>query len=420
MTIDELIGLLNRVLNINAKVDEAESISFETSSYGSGKEKYTITKECVDEMLGYSGSFEESPVCIHSARCCEFLLRDASKMMARSIADAEYHDSDNLISYRVSRESIRLFLTLLNFADNGHPDLSSELRSRLRRTNFDKEMDGLQILASALPFRCVSLQIKLDDDNPNDRADYIGLCNSFCFLYAYNLGDSILPINSLEELTDKSIRRRIRRTTKDEMEPPRRKYMSELVYFYTRGISGESWDYQYLSYYHVLEYFFEKVYSDNMVAKMRQELTRPGFSYKRDKDLLGFERIMRKTFKDYTTASGVNEIEALILTLKKYIPDVSRLKDSLDAVSPEIVDYIKTTDSPFSSSKINLEVVDTDGVYTSMANRVYATRNAIAHSKEALNKKKFVPYKHDKALVNEVLLIRVIAEEVIINSSKEL
>ena len=153
---------------------------------------------------------------------------------------------------------------------------------------------------------------------------------------------------------------------------------------------------------------------------MRQELTRPGFSYKRDKDLLGFERIMRKTFKDYTTASGVNEIEALILTLKKYIPDVSRLKDSLDAVSPGIVDYIKTTDSPFSSSKINLETVDTDGVYTSMANRVYATRNAIAHSKEALNKKKFVPYKHDKALVNEVLLIRVIAEEVIINSSKEL
>ena len=420
MTIDELIGLLNRVLNINAKTEDGESISFETTSYGSGKDEYIILKEGVDEMLGYGGSFEESPVCIRSARCCEFLLRDASKMMARSIDDAEFHDSDNQISYRVSRISISLFLMLLNYADNGHPDLASELRTRLRRTYFDKEMDGLQILATALPFRCVSLQIKLDDENPNDRADYVGLCNSFCFLYAYNLGDSILPINSLEELTDKTIRRRIRRSSKDDMEPPRRKYLGELVYFYTRGISGESWDYQYLSYYHVLEYFFEKVYSDNMVAKMRQELTRPGFSYKRDKDLLAFERIMRKTFKDFSTASGVNEIEALILTLKKYIPDLTPLKNSLEAVSTSIVDYIKTTDSPFSNSKINLDVADTEGVYTSMANRIYATRNAIAHSKETLSKKKFVPFKHDKAIVNEVLLIRVIAEEVIINSSKEL
>jgi len=418
MDIGELIELLNRVLSINAKTTDGESISFETtSSYGSEKGIYTISKEDVAELLGYSDSLVESPVCIRSSRSCEFLLRDASKMMARSIDDAEYHDSDNQITYKVSRASIRLYLMLLNYADNGHPDLSSELRGRLRRTYPDKEADGLQLLSSALPYRCVSLRISLDDDNPNDKVDYVSLCNSFCFLYAYNLGDSILPINSLEELTDKAIRRRIRRSTKDDMEPPRRKYLSELVHFYTRGISGESWDYQYLSYYHVLEYFFEKVYSDNMVAKMRQELTRPGFSYKRDKDLLAFERTMRKTFKDYTTASGVNEIEALILTLKKYVPDLLRLKDSLDTVSPAIVDYIKTTDSPFSSSKINLEVADTDGVYTSMANRIYATRNAIAHSKETLNKKKFVPFKQDKALVNEVLLIRVIAEEVIINSS---
>lgn len=108
------------------------------------------------------------------------------------------------------------------------------------------------------------------------------------------------------------------------------------------------------------------------------------------------------------------------MTLKKYIPDLTKLKDSLESVSSTIVEYIKTTDSPFSSSKINLDLVDTDGVYTSLANRIYATRNAIAHSKETLTKKKFVPYKHDAALVNEVLLIRVVSEEVIINSSKEL
>ncbi|MBR1543167.1 MAG: hypothetical protein IJ628_11230 [Bacteroidaceae bacterium] len=411
---------MNRVLSIDARTEDGESIVFETSSYGSERAKYTIPKEGVDKLMGYGGSLIEEPVRIRSNRSCEFLLRDSSKMMARGIDDAEYHDPDNQITYSLSRASFRMLMELLIYADNGHSDMASELRSRLRRSYAEKEGDGLHVLSAALPYRCLSLLIKLDDDNPNDKVDYVSLCNSFCFLYAYNLGDSILPINSLDELTDRAIRRRIRRSSKEDMEPPRRKYLGELVYFYTRGISGESWDYQYLSYYHVLEYFFEKVYSDNMVAKMRQELTRPGFSYKRDKDLLAFEKTMRKTFKDFTTASGVNESEALILTLKKYIPDLTKLKDSLDAVSSTIVDYIKTTDSPFSSSKINLDLTDADGVYTSLANRIYATRNAIAHSKETLTKKKFVPFKHDAALVNEVLLIRVVSEEVIINSSKEL
>ena len=213
------------------------------------------------------------------------------------------------------------------------------------------------------------------------------LCTSFCFVSGYNLGRTLLPINTLDDLSDTSAVRRLRRGTTEEMEPPRRKYINELVYFYARGNSGETLDYQYLSYYHVLEYFFEKIYSDNMVAKMRFELTRPDFSYKRDRDLLNFEKTMRKTFKDLYSSSGVNEIEALNLTLKKYVPDLSKLRDGLNEVSGTIVNYIKTADTPYSTSKIDMDAPDTTGIYTAMTNRIYATRNAIAHSKESISKK---------------------------------
>jgi len=229
-----------------------------------------------------------------------------------------------------------------------------------------------------------------------------------------------LPMNTVDDLTNVSLVRRVRRGTASEIEPPKRRYINELVHFYARGNSGESLDYQYLSYYHILEYFFEKVYSDSVVEKMRLELTRPGFSYKRDKDLLKFEKTMRKAFQDFSSSSGVNEKEALVLTLKKYVPELNLLKDGLNDISSSIVAYLKTNDSPFGGSKVDFDMLESKGVYTALANRIYTTRNAIAHSKETLAKDKFIPYKHDKELLNEVILIKCVAEETIINSSKEL
>ncbi len=419
MDINELIGLLNEVLRIDAKSDDGKKISFSLSAH-MHERIFELGEETVNEILGYDDELLEDPVRIVSKRSCEFLIRVSSKMLIRYDEAEEYPDKYNQLTYRIGRPSLKMVIALLKKYKDGPAELCQEIRMRVRRMAERMESDGASILQEAVPIRTRFLQISLNDDNPNEKVDYLTLCTSFCFVSGYNLGRTLLPINSLDDLSDTSAVRRLRRGTTEEMEPPRRKYINELVYFYARGNSGETWDYQYLSYYHVLEYFFEKIYSDNMVAKMRFELTRPDFSYKRDRDLLNFEKTMRKTFKDLYSSSGVNEIEALNLTLKKYVPDLSKLRDGLNEVSGTIVNYIKTADTPYSTSKIDLDAPDTTGIYTAMTNRIYATRNAIAHSKESISKKKFVPFKHDKALINEVLLLRIIAEEVIINSSKEL
>lgn len=420
MDVKDLEGLLSRVLKLDFKSDERGNILFTSSDLWLKDKTYTLTKDIVDEMLNYDDKLLEDPVRIQSSKYCEYLLKDSSKMQARFVETNVYPDKDNQLTYTIGKPSLRMTMALIKYADNGHEALASEMRMRFRRypVRYDDDVRGM--LTEASTSRSRTLLIKLDDDNPNEKVDYLTLCTSFCFVSCYNLGRVILPVNTLDDLIDISTIRRKRRSTPEDMEPPRRKYRSELVHFYARGNSGVSWDYQYLSYYHVLEYFFEKVYSDNLVAKMRLELTRPEFSYKRDKDLLTFANSMRKTFKDLNSSSGVNELEALNLTIRKYIPDLSRLRDTLNDASSTIVDYLKTTETPFSASKIDLDALDSTGVYTSLTNRIYATRNAIAHSKESISKKKFVPFKHDKALVNEVLLMRIIAEEVIINSSKEL
>ena len=422
MSKDDFIALLNRVLRLDARGVEGGGIAFKVSSgYMQTEVDWVIPENIVEEILGYDSAINESPIHILTHKSCEFLLRDASKYSSRIFGQVEYEDKDNQINYKLGFPSLRMAVELLKFSDNGHPEYAQEARLRLKRFPRDIEGDGALFLTHVVPSRYYSLQIKLGEENINQKFDYyLTLCNSFCFMCGYNWGRSFLPISKLGDIVDSSFSRRLQRCSIEEMEPPRRKYIGELVHFYARGISGESRDYQYLSYYHVLEYFFEKVYSDNVVDKMRKELTRPGFSYKRDKDLLSFEKTMRSTFKAFSTASGVNEQDALILALKKYIPDLETLKNNLETVENGLIDYLKATESPFSSHKINFEIDDVDAIYINLANRIYNTRNAIAHSKETLTKKKFVPFKHDVALAKEVLLIRVVAEEVIINSSKEL
>lgn len=420
MAIDDLIRLLNRVLKLDFRSDDGKVITFTSSDVYLKDKTYTITQDVVDDMLSYDDVLLEDPIRIQSKKYCEFLLKDSSKMLSRFVETNVYPDKDNQLTYTIGKQSLRMTIALLKYADEGHEGLAQEMRWRFRRISARYENDARGLMTEASTSRSRSLQISLDEENSNDKIDYLKYCTSFCFVSCYNLGRVILPINTIDDLVDTPTSRRKRRSTPEEMEPPHRKYINELVHFYARGNSGDSWDYQYLSYYHVLEYFFEKVYSDSVVSKMRMELTRPEFSLKREKDLLVFANSMRKIFKDLNSSSGMNEEDALQLVLTKYVPDLERLRDNLNDASTKIVDYLKTTESPFSASKIDFEAKEQIGVYTSLTHRIYATRNAIAHSKESISKKKFVPFKHDKALINEVLLMRIIAEEVIINSSKEM
>ena len=146
----------------------------------------------------------------------------------------------------------------------------------------------------------------------------------------------------------------------------------------------------------------------------------PSFSYKRDSDIKGLYGKIKKIVRDASVQSGLNELESLKLTLKKYVPDLQRVREGIESVSKDVLDFLKSNAGPFSKHMVNFDSVDIELIYTNLANRIYANRNAIAHSKESDSREKFIPYKHDNELLNEVLLIRIVAEEVIINSSKGL
>lgn len=280
--------------------------------------------------------------------------------------------------------------------------------------------NSLWFLNTVISPRYSSLTILPETGYTLDKLDGETLCTSFSFSFAYNLGRIVYQVDSVEDAYDLSTPRRLLRGRSDYMEPPKKKYIPELVRYYLRAAGGESCDYQYLSYYHILEFFFEKVFLDNIVDKIRGELTHPSFSYKRDKDIKNLYGKLKKLIRETSAQSGINELESLKLTLKHYVPNLQTVKDGINGVSPEIIQYLKTNTGPFSKNAISFDMTDTNAVYANLANRIYDTRNAIAHSKETDSREKFIPYKHDSDLINEVLLIRLVAEEVVINSSKDL
>ena len=114
-----------------------------------------------------------------------------------------------------------------------------------------------------------------------------------------------------------------------------------------------------------------------------------------------------------------NELSALCITIKKHI-NLHSLIDEINNYDPQYIDFLKTKKVSFSDGDIvNLRNSDEQCVCKELANRIYKTRNALVHSKE-METSKYKPFHDDKALNEEMLIIRLIAEQLIINTSRVL
>lgn len=291
----------------------------------------------------------------------------------------------------------------------------------LRRTQKGSEQASLfnqtvfDVLRQSLP---LIETIKIKSQNPVKKVRFEQFMYSYLFSLSYNLSHSIYPLRYFDELFSPLRVGSVRRLSRDEIDSPKRTYINDLILHYQKGVSSESLDHQYLSFYHILEHFFEKIYNEDLINKMREELTLPGFSYKRKTDIEKLINIIQKRLRYKNEEFQVNELEALELVLRKYITDLENLKEELKNINPDLIEFFKINEVPFSKgNKVNFEV-DSE-VFKNLSKRIYYTRNSIVHSKET-EKVKYIPFKDDKDLLNEIYLMRILAEQIIIGTSKEI
>lgn len=257
------------------------------------------------------------------------------------------------------------------------------------------------------------LTLKIQCASPKTKVQFEQIFDSFRFQLANSFNDVIMPLNDLKDLCMPMVGRRIT-TSPNEFTAPKRVYVTELTNQYYMGLSSKLPFVQFISYYHVMEYYFEKVYNDDMIKSLQDKISSPRFSIKREQDIKEIVKYVTKKVHDKNERYDINELEALELVLKKYI-DIS---DLLSNIPDTAIDYYKTYEVPFSKGDIvDFNEVTNPKIYKKMAARIYKTRNSIIHSKSG-EKSVYSPFKDDGALEKEIPLLRYIAEEIIIKTSE--
>lgn len=200
---------------------------------------------------------------------------------------------------------------------------------------------------------------------------------------------------------------------------PKRKYKKELVDQYNMAISSTDPFTQYLCYYHILEHYYEEVYTKELINSVQTLITSPSFSVKSDKHINSVIELIKNKLKREREEYSGNELEALELVIKKYIK-IEELEKKLNEIDENLMNYYTTKSISFSNGN-NINFMDQEKLNKSLANRIYKTRNALVHYKSNDNKVKekgfYKPFQNKEELSLEIPLIRLLAEEVIINNS---
>jgi hypothetical protein len=426
-TIDEFIEIAGEALRSHP-VKDGEIITFPLDNLGHDEVGFEITEERLNELFKLLSSMNEiDDSTIVNINTYEILVSDESALPRLREMGGDgitLRDEENKLTYTLSKPSDSYLIFLLYKLSKIAPIRFSLdpifLRQRVRRRAnfgngegeaFDKNvLNALKLLSPRL------LTLRIESEKQKQTSEFVKYANSFFFQLSYNLDIPIVPQRYLDELVRRGRITRVRRSKLEEMEAPKRIYLPDLVYHYQLAVASDSPPLEYLSYYHILEYFFEAVFNDDLIQKVTKTITEPDFSYKRKKDIKKLIDEIGKSLKYRSENMTFSEIEALKLTLERFVRP-NDLGEKIRNYDESLVDYFKTNQVAFSAGDtFDIENGDSGKIFRQIAARIYKTRNAIVHSKES-EKSRYIPFEHDKLIVKEVPLLRFIAELVIIESS---
>lgn len=248
---------------------------------------------------------------------------------------------------------------------------------------------------------------------------------SFLFNIAYNFDFVFKAVTEIDDLFPQRTflnRRRIHNVA--ELMAPQLSYKEELVEQYYMALASEDPFVKFIGFYHIMEHFYEEVYNEDIFKSVQYIIQHPGFSSKRTKDIVKIVDLIKKKTRQSKEEFQGSELEALELTLKKFV-DISELINDLTEFNSSIVDYYKISEVSFSKGDtIDLRDISNEKLYKKLSARIYKTRNALVHSKSNEGRSNergiYKPFDNSQELLMEIPLMRYISEAIIINSASTL
>ncbi len=425
ITLEQVLRLIRELFN--GLEEESGVYRLSLRNIGIDRDEWLELREDVLRTIleRLSSLKEKDGIILYDNHSFEILVQEESSSRFSFIRPdkVETNDSVNGLSYVLSRPSNEYLIYLLTKLSTNTPirevvdpllQLKLFLRFSLKEREFERDL--LFWLVRAMP-RFLTLQIRSEGDM--SVSEFERLASAFLFQLSYNLNVAVVPQRSLDKLVRRGRITRLRRSRPEEIEAPKRIYIPDLVYYYQMAIAAESPPLEYLSFYHIVEYFFESVFYDDLIERVRYRITEPSFSHKRKQDIKKLIDEVTRFLRIRNDKLVFSEEEALRLTLNKFL-NVGELLSSIKEYDESLIDHFRSRKVSFSGGdEVDLEHMEQDKIIRSLSKRIYKTRNAIVHSKES-EKSRYIPFRHDQELAQEVVLLRFIAEQIIIHSSEVL
>ncbi len=331
-------------------------------------------------------------------------------------------DSDNSILYTINRCSVEymIFILMMYIDHNGYSaEGRGSRRPRILRPSryleADINNDWKSILSHLLDI--TSFQISM---HSRSIEKFKSKKNAFIFTYIYKTGVPINEPTGVDEII-KPMSGYIRSNlglsedTLNQEITPFREYNADVVDYYRLACSTSDPYIKYISFYHILEYYYDEVFKKRLIIDLTEKITNPDFSYKDGEKVYALVGFIKNRIKINDQTGQGNELESLKYVLNEYV-DVEELKNKLEEISDSLSTYYQNTKVNFAKAP-TITWNNPDGVITLLAKRIYFTRNALVHSKSGKNSERYRPYKDDSELQKELPLIKSIAEMIIIGSS---
>ena len=415
-------------LNFEGDVAE-EKLYFISDNHIYGNEVAFVFDDSEIEPLfnSISSYYQQDNYLMLSEKVFELFLSssDVRRPPRYAYRNVEIDDSVSDIKYSISKISKEATFYLLYKRIEGlvHSQYGTlwyfdnmDFRSgRIRLSKIDCEVDYeyksiLEFLSEQIiPYY---FSLKISSEVPRNIDTFKQYKDSFIFTYIYNQGRPITEAENLNKIVDE--RRRIA-TSREELEAPKRKYDPYIIEYYRQASESSDPFIQFISYYHILEYFYDEVFNKKLVDDMLEKITHPSFSYKNKEHIKQLAEFSHKRLKGFGDDGQGNELESLKFVLREFI-DIDELKNRIQDLRHNI-NYYESNNVSFSKGpKINFN--DEEGVYTSLAKRIYFTRNSLIHSKSNRKAQTYRVNSHKDILKNEIPLLEAISELVILHSSE--
>lgn len=412
--------------------ESSDKLYFELTPlpYSRGSEMFVFDDEEFQKLFNSLSFYkQEENYFLESEKNFEVFLssNDVRRPARYAYQPVEVEDNTFKIKYSISElsEAAVFYLFYKRIEDIGYPerfgslayfenmDFRTRRRVRLQQVEFDNDIEYFSFLKflseQIVPYY---YSLKISSDEPRTVEDFKRYKDSFVFTYVYKKRRPIVEADSLNKIGES---RSLFGASRNNVEAPKRKYDSYVIEYYRQASESSDPFIQFISYYHILEYFYDEIFNKKLVDDMMERITHPNFSYKNREQIKKLAEFSHKRLKGFGEDGQGNELESLKFVLKEYV-DIDELKQRLQELRQDI-NYYQNNKVDFSQGpKINFN--DDEGIYTSMAKRIYFTRNSLVHSKSNRKAQTYRVSSHRDILKNEIPLLEAISELVILNSSE--